>query len=87
MRVRDEAERRVLDAEARGRVAAPTYSWTALRGLPCQHCTSPRRAAGWRVRSHAIASSSSRSRASSIERTASDPGAPKRDGSMLPVAP
>ena len=31
----------------------PTYSCTALRGPPCQHCTSPRRAAGLRERSQA----------------------------------
>ena len=29
----------------------PTYSWTAFRGLPCQHCTPSRRDAGFRDRS------------------------------------
>ena len=57
----------------------PTYSWTGLCGPPCQHCTSPRRAAGLqlahprdRVRRR------SRSRASSIERAGGRAGSPKR---------
>ncbi len=37
--------------------ARPTNSHTGWRGLPCQHCTSPRRAAGLRERSQARSSS------------------------------
>src|SRR4051794_1665194 len=43
--------------------AAVTYSWTGWRGLPCQHWTPARRAAGRRPRSHAKASASSASMA------------------------
>jgi cation diffusion facilitator CzcD-associated flavoprotein CzcO len=64
----------------------PTYSCTALRGPPCQHWTSPRRAAGLRDRIHSTSASLSRSRASSSDRTAGDPGAPNRSGSADPVA-
>jgi hypothetical protein len=62
----------------------PTNSHTALRGLPCQHCTASRRAAGLRERSQAMSSPLSRSRASTIERAAAGPS---RDGSTEPVAP
>jgi hypothetical protein len=60
---------------------APTYSCTALRGPPCQSWTSPRRAAGLRERIQATSGSLSRSRASSIDRTAGEPGSPNRVGS------
>jgi hypothetical protein len=66
---------------------APTYSCTGFRGLPCQHCTSPRRAAGLRERIHCTSAALNRSRASSIDRAAHDPGSPNLVGSADPVVP
>ena len=68
-------------------LAGPTNSHTALRGLPCQHWMSSRRAAGLRARSQAMSGSPSRVRAYSIERYPAEPGSPSRLGSTEPVAP
>ena len=87
MRVADQPEIGSLHGEAGGRVGRADVLVDRVAGLPCQACTSRRRAAGLRDRIHTMSASGSRSRASSIDRTAADPGSPNRDGSAEPVAP
>ncbi len=87
MGVRYEPELRTLDGEAGRRIGSTDVlvDGVARAAMPALHVVAAGR--GLRARSHSMSAAVSRWAASSIDRTAAEPGSPNRNGSADPVAP